>query len=199
MIFFVLFGKNSTDMTQFKTKGSLLSRNLLYKILIFIATVAVIVYFMPRDGKFNYQFDIGKPWKYGQLIATFDFPIYKDAAVVKHEQDSMLRHFQPFFNIDRKAGANALMESIYLHRPCIISDLLYAARATKDFFAENEVGWCEGRVSRQVSIVESYFNNSSLLNDMAERYARLPVEFSSDRFMEQIIRDTEEFYRKNPR
>lgn len=98
-----------------------------------------------------------------------------------------------------KAGANALMESIYLHRPCIISDLLYAARATKDFFAENEVGWCEGRVSRQVSIVESYFNNSSLLNDMAERYARLPVEFSSDRFMEQIIRDTEEFYRKNPR
>ena len=108
MIFFVLFGKNSTDMTQFKTKGSLLSRNLLYKILIFIATVAVIVYFMPRDGKFNYQFDIGKPWKYGQLIATFDFPIYKDAAVVKHEQDSMLRHFQPFFNIDRKAGANAL-------------------------------------------------------------------------------------------
>lgn len=95
-------------MTQFKMKGNLLSRNLLYKILIFIATVAVIVYFMPRDGKFNYQFDTGKPWKYGQLIATFDFPIYKDAAVVKHEQDSMLRQFQPFFNINRKAGANAL-------------------------------------------------------------------------------------------
>ena len=98
-----------------------------------------------------------------------------------------------------KAGANALMESIYLHRPCIISDLLYAARATKDFFAENEVGWCEGRVSKQVSIVESYFNNSSLLNDMAERYAKLPVEFSSDRFRDQIIKDTEDFYSRNAR
>ena len=82
-------------MTQFKINKDLLSRNLLYKVLIFIATVAVIVYFMPRDGKFNYQFDTGKPWKYGQLIATFDFPIYKDAEVVQHEQDSMLRQFQP--------------------------------------------------------------------------------------------------------
>lgn len=93
-----------------------------------------------------------------------------------------------------KAGANALMESIYLHRPCIISDLLYAARATREFFAENEVGWCEGRVSKQVSIVESYFNNSALLEDMATRYANLPVEFSSDKFMLQIIKDTEEYY-----
>ena len=108
MFFFVLFGKNSTDMTQFKINKDLLSRNLLYKVLIFIATVAVIVYFMPRDGKFNYQFDTDKPWKYGQLIATFDFPIYKDAEVVQHEQDSMLRQFQPFFNIDRKAEADAL-------------------------------------------------------------------------------------------
>ena len=93
-----------------------------------------------------------------------------------------------------KAGANALMESIYLHRPCIISDLLYAARATKDFFAENEVGWCEGKVSKQISIVESYFNNSALLEEMATRYANLPVTFSSDKFRDQIIKDTEEYY-----
>lgn len=95
-----------------------------------------------------------------------------------------------------KAGANALMESIYLHRPCIISDILYAARATKAFFAENEVGWCEDKVSKQVSIAESYFNNHSLLDDMASRYARLPIEFSSDAFMELIIKDTDEFYAK---
>lgn len=96
-----------------------------------------------------------------------------------------------------KAGANALMESIYLHRPCIITDVLYAARATRDFFAENEVGWCEGRVSKQVSIAESYFNNPAMLEDMSKRYANLPLEFDSDKFMNQIIRDTEEYYNKN--
>lgn len=101
MFFFVLFAKNSTDMNKSKMKKSFSYRDLLYKALIFIGTVAVIVYFLPRDGKFNYQFDIDKPWKYGQLMATFDFPIYKDEAVVKHEQDSILSSFQPYYQLDK--------------------------------------------------------------------------------------------------
>ncbi len=84
-------------MHQTKRKKSFSYRDLLYKILIFIATVAVIVYFLPRDDDFGYQFDINKPWKYGQLIATFDFPIYKEDAVIKRETDSLMTHFQPYF------------------------------------------------------------------------------------------------------
>lgn len=83
-------------------------RDLLYKALIFIGTVAVIVYFLPRDGKFNYQFDIDKPWKYGQLMATFDFPIYKDDNVVKREQDSILAAFQPYFQLDKTIEKDVL-------------------------------------------------------------------------------------------
>ena len=83
-------------------------RDLLYKALIFIGTVAVIVYFLPRDGKFNYQFDIDKPWKYGQLMATFDFPIYKDDNVVKREQDSILAAFQPYFQLDKSIEKDVL-------------------------------------------------------------------------------------------
>ena len=77
MIFFVLFAKISADMSYFNTQKEFSLRDLLYRALIFIGTVGIIVYFLPRDGKFNYQFDIDKPWKYGQLMATFDFPIYK--------------------------------------------------------------------------------------------------------------------------
>ena len=83
-------------------------RDLLYKALIFIATVAIIAYFMPRDSKFSYQFDIGKPWKYGQLIATFDFPIYKDEHVVKREQDSIFASFQPYYQSDKQTAADAI-------------------------------------------------------------------------------------------
>ena len=53
-------------MNHLKIKKSFSYRDLLYKALIFVATVTVIVYFLPRDGKFNYQFDINKTWKYGQ-------------------------------------------------------------------------------------------------------------------------------------
>lgn len=83
-------------------------RDLLYKSLLFVGTVALIVYFLPRDGKFNYQFDINKPWKYGQLIATFDFPIYKDDAVVKREQDSLMASFQPYYELNKKVEKDAI-------------------------------------------------------------------------------------------
>ena len=95
-------------MTYFKTKREFSLRDLLYRALIFIGTVGFIVYFMPRDGKFNYQFDIDKPWKYGQLMATFDFPIYKSDDVVNREQDSILASFQPYFQLDKQVEKSAL-------------------------------------------------------------------------------------------
>lgn len=96
-------------MSDFKAKKKMFSfRDLLYKALIFVGTVGLIVYFMPRDGKFNYQFDIDKPWKYGQLMATFDFPIYKEDKVVKREQDSILASFQPYFQLDKSVEKDVL-------------------------------------------------------------------------------------------
>ena len=88
-------------MEHLKKKKRFSWRDLLYKSLLFVGTVTLIVYFLPRDGKFNYQFDINKPWKYGQLIATFDFPIYKEDAVVKREQDSLMAFFQPYYQLDK--------------------------------------------------------------------------------------------------
>ena len=95
-------------MEHLKKKKRFSWRDLLYKSLLFVGTVALIVYFLPRDGKFNYQFDINKPWKYGQLIATFDFPIYKDDAVVKREQDSLMAFFQPYYQLDKNIEKDAI-------------------------------------------------------------------------------------------
>ena len=68
----------------------------------------MIVYFLPNEGKFNYQFDINKPWKYGLLQASFDFPIYKNDIQVQKEQDSILADYQPYFQIDKEAEKNVL-------------------------------------------------------------------------------------------
>ncbi len=97
-------------MSSLYTKKAFSIRDLLYRVAIFVATVAVIVYFMPRDGKFNYQFDINKPWKYGQVMATFDFPIYKADEVVKREQDSLLTHFQPYFELNKRVSEEAIRQ-----------------------------------------------------------------------------------------
>ena len=95
-------------MRSFKTNQRFSYKNLIYKSLIFIATVSVIVCFLPNEGKFNYQFDINKPWKYGLLQASFDFPIYKNDIQVQKEQDSILADYQPYFQIDKEAEKNVL-------------------------------------------------------------------------------------------
>ena len=95
-------------MRSFKTNQRFSYKNLIYKSLIFIATVSVIVYFFFFFLKFNYQFDINKPWKYGLLQASFDFPIYKNDIQVQKEQDSILADYQPYFQIDKEAEKNVL-------------------------------------------------------------------------------------------
>lgn len=97
-------------MNYLTKKKQVLSRGLLYKLLLFVSTVAVIVYFLPRDGQFNYQFTANKPWKYGQLIAAFDFPIYKADHVIQKEQDSLTSTFQPYFLINKEEQNKALLK-----------------------------------------------------------------------------------------
>ena len=68
--------------------------------MIVFTSVVLIVWFMPREGKFNYQFETGKPWKYGLLTAPYDFPIYKDEALVRSERDSLLQFYRPYMKVD---------------------------------------------------------------------------------------------------
>lgn len=89
-------------MFRLKIVKDLFKKERLFKALIFIVTVSFIIYFLPRDGKFNYHFDIDKPWRYGQLMATFDFPIYKSDEMVKKEQDSIMALFQPYYTLDKE-------------------------------------------------------------------------------------------------
>lgn len=93
-----------------RSQGPKTYKDILYKAMIFVAAVGLIVYFLPRDGKFNYQFGIDKPWKYGQLMATFDFPIYKDDAIVKREQDSLMKFFQPYYKLDKEVENGAIAQ-----------------------------------------------------------------------------------------
>jgi len=88
-------------MNSINTQRRFLYKDLLYKCLIFIVTVSIITYFMPKEGKFNYEFEINTPWKYGLLQAPFDFPIYKSEQQVQKEKDSLFTFYQPYFTIDK--------------------------------------------------------------------------------------------------
>lgn len=79
-----------------------------HQILTAALCIGLIVYFMPRDRVFNYQFNINTPWSYGQLIATFDFPIYKSSEQIEWEKDSVYKNFVPYFVKDTTTIKKAL-------------------------------------------------------------------------------------------
>lgn len=85
-------------MIDFNTPQGRTWRILLVRAALIVFTVAVIVWFLPRNERTQLRYDLGKPWMYGSFIAKFDFPIYKTDAAIKAEQDSLLANFQPYYN-----------------------------------------------------------------------------------------------------
>lgn len=80
-------------------------RDLLVKIGITILTVVIICWMMPRDSRSYFRCEQGKPWRYSDLTAPFDFPVYKSESTMKAEKDSLLRAYEPYYNYNRDAEA----------------------------------------------------------------------------------------------
>ncbi|NBK21721.1 MAG: UDP-N-acetylglucosamine--LPS N-acetylglucosamine transferase [Spirochaetia bacterium] len=88
-----------------------------------------------------------------------------------------------------KAGANALMESMALSRPFLVSDLLLAARDTTTFLSKYQVGWSENNTKVQLDILQAYYENKEEQTDMEKRFASLPLRFSSEAFILDILEE----------
>ncbi len=84
-------------MGKFFNIGRHFWRNFTTRMTLVTIAVTIIVWFLPRTEGHMYHYDINRPWMYGQLIAKFDFPIFKTEEVFKAEQDSIRAHFRPYF------------------------------------------------------------------------------------------------------
>lgn len=73
---------------------------LAYRLLAFTITIFIIAIFLPKSGQFKYEYEKGRPWRHANLIAPFDFPIYKSAPELKAERDSLLKNFRPYYTKD---------------------------------------------------------------------------------------------------
>jgi len=61
-------------------------QNLLYKFLLAIIVMAVIVFLLPKENKFSYEFQAGKPWLHPSLYAPFDFTLKKTKEEIAKER-----------------------------------------------------------------------------------------------------------------
>lgn len=93
-----------------------------------------------------------------------------------------------------KAGANSMMESLYLKRPFIISEQLYPAFRTSLFLEEHKCGWIENSVPQQAKIIERYASSDEEQKHVAFELEHQPMTFGAKAFVKQIMEDTESWY-----
>ena len=84
-------------MSNFNLRENIIWHDILIRALLVIVTVAIVVWIMPHDNTNLFHVEQGKPWKYAELTAPFDFPIYKAESVVKHERDSIMKEYEPYY------------------------------------------------------------------------------------------------------
>ncbi len=93
--------KNVISYLRANVKGIL-------RILYLVAAIVITVYLFPREGKFRYEFQRGKPWLHEDLYAPYSFPVYKTADELQAEKDSILRDFKPYFSLDTNVAVREM-------------------------------------------------------------------------------------------
>ena len=64
----------------------------IFRLFLLIISVFLIVLMIPKKGNFQYEYNIGKPWKYDTLIAPFDFEVIKSNDEIELETQLIRRN-----------------------------------------------------------------------------------------------------------
>jgi len=92
----------STPMKFIITKKQWRNYYQINKILLFLITLTILLALFPREGKFKYEFQRGKPWQHEDLIAPFDFAILKQQSELQKERRSALAEAYLFFRFQEE-------------------------------------------------------------------------------------------------
>ncbi|MGB5359140.1 MAG: HDIG domain-containing metalloprotein [Eudoraea sp.] len=83
------------------------NQSIIYKYILYVITIACIVFFFPRGGKFKYEFQKGKPWQYENLYAPFDFSIKKTDNEITEERNAIESDQVDYYYYDEDLAAEA--------------------------------------------------------------------------------------------
>ena len=148
---------------------------------------AVLVLFMPRTAKFNYDYRKGSPWPYETLVSQFDFPILKTHEQLLEEIEEAGGSIVPYYRFSNEV-VNSSVKSLQgldlgaygRLRPAIASELseIYSKGVLSD--AKEKVDIRGGELSEDVIYIQR--------NKRAAQYPRSEVYKVSDARNERLGR-----------
>ena len=82
------------------SKTRLQTKQIITRTIFMLIAVFLVAWFLPHIETFRYEYEVGKPWRYGRLAAPYDFAIYRSDSAVTQMQDSLLRLITPRYTQD---------------------------------------------------------------------------------------------------
>ena len=159
--------------------------NLIVKLLIFSLSVGLIVYVLPKEGRFRYEFGLGKTWLHNDLLAPFDFAIQKSKSELESEAASVERNSRKYYRYDYQVGAEkteqlpAELDSFLLRLERIGKEegLLRSGLRT--------------RILKEVPTLLNAYYDQGIIQQLVDTSARqsLLIERRNDVFTEKEYRD----------
>lgn len=70
------------------------------RVVFFVAAATTVILILPREGRFSFEFQKGRPWMHETLIAPFDFSIYKSKSEIVEEKALLFKSYKPYFDYD---------------------------------------------------------------------------------------------------
>lgn len=104
------------------------ARKYILGVLTVILSVTLIVLFLPREKSFSYEFQQGRPWRYEQLTAPWDFAVDKSDEVFLREQNAAASRVLPYYILDASvavSSADSLQQHYLSGLSSMMSSKLY--------------------------------------------------------------------------
>ena len=112
----------------------------IYICFIILATLMIVLW--PREGKFQYEYQKGRPWVYETLISPIDFPILKTEAEMLKEKEERASEMVAYYTYDPSVAASRLEQ--LAHKAV---ELQLDGQLTRDLYAHLSQAYERGIVS----------------------------------------------------
>lgn len=88
-----------------------------------------------------------------------------------------------------RAGINTIVEAMYVHRPFVITELVYTVIPSADYVEKYHVGWnCDGDPDKAIGVILDLASNPSKVNGIDECFSSIPIEYGADQ-LARIVMD----------
>ena len=161
------------------------SKKTIIRSLMFIISVGIILYFLPRKNERQYLYEVNRPWSYSLLTAPFDIPIQLDSIRVQEVKDSINNVFIPVYkrnNDDSKAAIDAYSLALNANQSVSIYEKAKLINALKEIYNNGIVDLntynaiTSGKLSRMRFIVGNRIINKSTNNLLSAKKAYTTID-----------------------